>query len=391
MEENGKTVVCMLTGRQMAAIGSVALAGAGAEAMLRQVFRGEQGSGVQAGRFETGRILHGRLVSGQRTIDEVVVGCEGKDLFVLHCHGNPLILEQAVRLFEGMGAVLTEAQTFELEHNGAGCETLIEAEARLWMQKAATLSGVKIISSQVTEGLLPTVRRWLDEFDALTLEELWAQCHQVLRKSSRAKYLIQRCKIVIIGPPNSGKSTLLNQLAGRSAVIVSDTAGTTRDWVSITCRLGPLLAEVYDTAGLDAALMQEHAIDKMAQQATLELLDAADMNIFIYDAMDVPRAQELIFALGSFKAVVAVNKVDLLSPRQREIIYSKYVPLCAKTGDGIELLIKKLTASLKVEDYDCTAAVCFTERQLEILRQLLHTKEKPQAKELIERLLFGTC
>lgn len=386
MENAEKTVVCVLTGRQTAAIGSVALAGKGAAAILQKVFRSAKPA---AGVLEPGTILHGTLVDDLRTVDRVVVGCETNDCFVVHCHGNPLITEQAVRLFEQWGASLLPAEEFLIQKYRRGTETCIEAEAELWKQKAATLTGVKIIANQVTAGLLPTVRQWLDGLDDMTLEQLWSQCHQVLRKSTRAQYLIHRCKVTIVGPPNSGKSTLLNRLAGDQRVIVSDTAGTTRDWVSITCRLGPLLAEIYDTAGLDASLMQEHGIDKMAQEATLELVRSADINLFVYDAAKVRQAQLLLFNLGSLKAVIAANKCDLLLPHQKAALYSKYIPVSAKTGEGLDRLVQMVAAALKVDDFDTTAPVCFTDRQLAIVRELIHVKEKEQARELLLSLLRG--
>lgn len=383
--ESGRTCVCVLTGRQSAAIGSVALAGTQARPMLEKVFRRSRTSAE----FQTGSVLHGLLLEGERTLDEVVVGCEADDYYVVHCHGNPLLTGQAVRLFERMGASLMETEAFLFERYRRESETLIEAEAKLWMNKTATLTGAKIVSSQLTEGLLLTAKRWLDELDAMSREELWAQCHQVLRKSSRARYLINRCKIVLVGPPNSGKSTLFNRLAGRDDVIVSDIAGTTRDWVSMTCRFGPLTADLYDTAGLDAHLTEDHHVDRMAQQASLELVHSADMNIFVYDVANVRQAQLLLFSIGSMKGVIAANKCDQLTDAQRDSLYSKYVPVSAKTGDGLDRLIETVAGALKVNDYDVAAPVCFTERQLAILRQLIHTREKEQARAHIETLLFG--
>jgi tRNA modification GTPase len=376
----------MLTGRQSAAIGSVALAGKQARPMLEKVFRSGRKTTAQ---FQTGAVVHGHLLDGERTLDEVVVGCEADDYFVVHCHGNPLLTGQAVKLFERMGASLMDTEDFLLVRYRSESETLIEAEAKQWVSKAATLNGAKIVSSQLTEGLLPIARRWLDELDAMSREELWAQCHQVLRKTSRARYLINRCKIVLVGPPNSGKSTLFNRLAGRDDVIVSEIAGTTRDWVSMTCQFGPLMADLYDTAGLDAQLTEDNHVERMAQQASLDLVHSADMNIFVYDVTKVRQAQLLLFSIGGMKGVIAANKCDQLTDAQRDTLYSKYVPISAKTGDGIDRLIHTVTRALKVCDYDVSTPVCFTDRQLDILRQLIHTKEKEHARTQIESLLFG--
>ncbi|MBL7214126.1 MAG: GTP-binding protein [Phycisphaerae bacterium] len=385
------TQVCVLTARGMAAIASVALAGDDAQTILEKVFRSSNplppsGYWPLAGGERI--ILHGSIVDGNTIIDEVVVGCED-DQFVIHCHGNPLLVEQIVKLCQANGATLVGTESFMSGTYQSQSADMIEAEAKQAMQTCATLSGVKIIANQLTYGLLPLAQTWLETVDTMSVQELWAQCHHVLRKTSRAKYLINRCRIVIIGPPNSGKSTLLNQLAGKDEVIVSDTAGTTRDWIQITCHIGPLLADIYDTAGLDAMLMQQHEIDSEAQQATMQLIRSADMNIFVYDITREHQAQSLLFSLGSLKTVIVANKCDLLTPRQRENIYSKYVRLCAKTGDGIDRLTQTLLVAMKVADFNPQTPVCFTDRQLLLLRQILHTKDKPTAKKHIETLLFG--
>jgi len=85
--------------------------------------------------------------------------------------------------------------------------------------------------------------------------------------------------------------------------------------------------------------MRQDEVDNMAQQATLRLIQSADMNIFVYDATKEYQAQSLLFSLGSLKGVIVANKYDLLTLKQKEALYSKYVPLCAKTGDGIDRFV----------------------------------------------------
>lgn len=379
--------VCVLTARGMAAIASVALAGSDAQTILEKIFR----PSCRVGDFhppKSGTVLHGSIVDGASVIDEVVVGCEQDDHFVIHCHGNPLLVEQIVKLCQTYGAALAGIESFMPQVHQSRSANTIEAEAKLALQTCATVTGAKIIAAQLTDGLLPTAQAWLDEFDAMPLSQLWAQCHQVLRKTTRVKFLLNRCRIVLVGPPNSGKSTLLNQLAGKDEVIVSDMAGTTRDWVKITCRIGPLLADIYDTAGLDASLMQQD-VDITAQKMALELVRSADMNLFVYDVTQEMQAQSLIFLLGGFKGIIVANKCDLLSARQRDNIYSKYVRLSAANGDGIDQLTQRLLAALKVVDFNPRTPVCFTDRQLHTLRQILHTKEKSTVRKQVQTLLFA--
>lgn len=384
------TSVCVLTARGMAAIASVSLAGSDAQMILEKVFQAGKSTAKQSLTVAPkGSIIHGSIVDDQRVIDEVLVGCEDEGQFVIHCHGNPLLVEQIVKLCQSRGATLVNAEQFMTEHHQSQSSNMIEAEAKLAMQTCATLTGAKIIANQLTCGLLPLAQNWLETIDTMSLRQLWAQCHQVLRKTSRAKFFINRCKIALVGPPNSGKSTLLNLLAGKDEVVVTDTAGTTRDWVRITCHVGPLLADIYDTAGLDTMLSREHEIDAIAQETTTRLIRSADMNVFVYDVTNEHQAQSLLFFLGGFKGVIVANKCDLLAPRERENIYSKYVRLCGQTGDGIEQLTETILAAMKVADFNTRTPVCFTDRQLQLLRQILHTNDEHTAKKHIQTLLFG--
>ncbi|MFZ9012287.1 MAG: hypothetical protein ACO20W_10395, partial [Anaerohalosphaeraceae bacterium] len=141
-----KTYTSVLTARGMAAISSIALAGNDAGPIVDKVFRAGTGGLDTA---PEGKISYGSIVDGQRVIDEVVVGCEGHNEFVIHCHGNPLLVEQIVTLLQSHGAELTDAERF------APCQSknAIEAEARLAMRKSATLAGVKILQAQIKGGL----------------------------------------------------------------------------------------------------------------------------------------------------------------------------------------------------------------------------------------------
>ena len=108
-----------------------------------------------------------------------------------------------------------------------------------------------------------------------------AEAEQILENSQIAKLIMFSCKVAIIGPPNTGKSTLLNLLAGRQKAIVTDIKGTTRDWVSAQCRIEPLYLELFDTAGLDKK--PEDVIERESQQKSIEILQQADLVLLVLD------------------------------------------------------------------------------------------------------------
>ena len=146
-----RTSVCVLTSRGMAAVSSIALAGDGARGILATVFRTGNSAtpspfrGTSPSQAESDTVMHGVIVDGGRTIDEVVIGCEAKNTFLIHCHGNPLLVERIVKLLQSHGAVLTDAESFTERQLRSCSKTVIETEAKLAMQKSATRLGVKIL------------------------------------------------------------------------------------------------------------------------------------------------------------------------------------------------------------------------------------------------------
>jgi tRNA U34 5-carboxymethylaminomethyl modifying GTPase MnmE/TrmE len=163
----------------MAAISSIALAGNEALAILEKVFF----TGTES--LDTGSegvIFYGSIVDGQRVIDEVVVGCEGEDGFVIHCHGNPLLVEQVVTVLQSHGAELVDVDSLPAKNESSN---MIEAEARLMMRKSATLAGVKILQAQIDGGL----SQWASQtLDTKLRQEYAAQLSGGHRTGDRFRY-----------------------------------------------------------------------------------------------------------------------------------------------------------------------------------------------------------
>jgi len=366
-----------MTARTAAAISSIQVAGGGAEEILKIIFKP---AGKNNSDFSAGKILYGTITDSQRIIDEVVIGCEGENSFSINCHGNPLIVENILALLQKHNAQIVEPNEMMIfigrEKFG---DNAIALEAEIAGAEAATLDGAKIIAEQTKAGLYALANSWLKIGD---IEAIKKQAKQVLADSKIANYFINGAKIVIAGAPNSGKSTLFNYLCGREKALVSDIAGTTRDWLNAKIKLKKIVAEFFDTAGVDENLITKNTIDAQSQALSRGLIENADLVLLVVDGVNP--AIVMAGLTESLEKLVVYNKCDLAGD-----VSIEGLNISAKTGRGVRELIAAIELKLGVADLDIKKTVCFTDRQRMILEQVVSADTKQQVEQLITELLKG--
>ncbi len=389
----------VMTGKGTGAISTVQVFGDSAEAVVKKIFKP---TGTKPAEFKTGEILLGTITSGNETIDQVTIGCEQADSFAIHCHGNPLIVADIMQLLQRRGAALLTAEQLLTKIISAQKPiNTIALEAKLAQMKAKTIQGTKIITNQIDAGLSKKAAEWLRNIDAVSLKQISSEAKRILENSRTAKLIIAGCTAALIGPPNSGKSTLLNYLAGRDKAIVTDIKGTTRDWVEAVCRIESLSLRLIDTAGLDEKLpAPKDTVEEAAQKKSVQILEQADLVLLVLDNSQTSDQldERLVEKIAEKLVLTCLNKSDLPAKfdtrkfiRRGGLpeILSNIVPISAKEGIGVENLLEKIRRICGVVDFDLKTPVVFTSRQEEVLQQLKNAKSKQQATSIITELLNG--
>ena len=380
------------TGKGSAAIATIQVFGRESASTIEQIFKP---ASANPPALEAGNVLLGTIVDGSSTIDQVTVGCQGPEGVAIHCHGNPLIVEQIAQLLQRHEAKLVPGEELLRRiAESAGNLNAIEIEAKVAQLKARTVAGTKLILNQIDFGLRRKAQDWLDNFDEISLDEIKGDVLTVVRQSERARLIIEGCTVILAGPPNSGKSTLLNTLAGREKAIVSHIEGTTRDWVEARCHIGPLEVTLTDTAGLDEVLASESdsEADRDSQKRSSEILERADLVLLILEnSRGVGQVSpRIISAIEGENVLVVLNKDDLPTVLEASALPDKLgvpVQVSAKDNKGIHELHRRILEATGTAKFDLHTPIAFTDRQRQIFSQLATAESKAEAKALISKLL----
>jgi tRNA modification GTPase len=327
----------------------------------------------------------------------------GEDVAELQVHGSRAVVGALIAVLGRLGLRLAEPGEFTRRAFFNGKLDLVQAEAIADLVGAETEAQRRQARRQLDGELGAIYQGWSQrllrvlahleaaidfpdedlppEIEAEVVEEtarLAAEIENHLADKRRGERLRDGIAVAIVGPPNAGKSSLINRISQREAAITSPIPGTTRDVIEVAIDLAGYPVVLADTAGLRDS---GDAIEQEGLRRALARAEAAELRLFVFDAARPQDAAGAAAWPGPDTLLVA-NKIDLGAARTK--LPRGALPVSALTGDGIAMLIATLADRITA-DFDLAAPLLTRARHrmaLEEARDALRRTVDPSLPEL---------
>lgn len=370
------TIVAIASPPGQGAVAILRVSGSESIPIARKVFRPKNSQAKWLPRS----LLLGTIVnSDDETMDQVLLSVfigpasyTGEDLVEITCHGGALVTQAVLDTMISAGARLADPGEFSKRSFLNGKMDLTQAEAVMDLISARTALALKAANSQLEGQLgnriseikqnllaaLAHIEAYIDfpeedidpdakESIIQKLAILSSGVGNLIETAEQGRILREGLHVVISGPPNAGKSSLLNSLLGYERAIVSDLAGTTRDTIEEMVNLKGIPVRLTDTAGIREV---EESIESEGVFRAMRELNRADLVLIVVDATIDKKENEKIKFTSSdeINHIKVFNKADLG-------IHNSYkreegVQISCLEGKGIETLVALIVESCLVEN-----------------------------------------
>lgn len=373
-------------------IGIIRLSGSDSVKILKKIFKGKIYE--HNNNKELKAISYGYIFDNQQLIDEVLVmfylgnkTYTGEDMIEINCHGGVVVTNWILELLIANGARLAKNGEFSQRAFFNGKIDLTKADAIHDMIFAKTKSQAALSANKFTEktfNFLSSIIHELEYYIAnleanidypeyfdiedinndkfmIALQQISTKLTEMIKKSERNIKLFEGIKIVILGKPNVGKSSLLNVLNKEEKAIVTSIEGTTRDIIETDIQINNVLFKIIDTAGIRNA---QNEIEKIGIERGLEKINEADIVIHLIDDRELNEYDQYIEKLAkkANKNYLRVqNKSDLIGESNEIISISAL-------NNNIEHLEEKLLEFIGHVDLNAEDSTNNL-RQLSLIRQ----------------------
>lgn len=360
-----ETVVTRLTPAIPAAIATIAVHGPRAVEIVHQLVKHKR---TTEEAFSLGRVRYGlwNPPKGDEAAEQVVVCRTELQTVEIHCHGGNAVCQMILSDLVRAGCKSVAANEFPTEFD---CP--YKREAAIDLQSAVTDRTAAILLDQLNGALSEAMRRIRDRSQSEGTDTVRAEVQELLQWSDLGMHLVEPWRVVLAGPPNVGKSSLMNAIVGNARAIVHSEPGTTRDWVEELTAVDGWPIALTDTAGLRESTdaIESEGIRRARQQVAV-----ADLVIFVVDATIgwTDTHEQLRASTLGKKSLTVWNKVDL----NLELASAPTCPpgaFCTSANDGRGLveLLSAISKSLVPDVPPAGSAIPFRLHHIQELQAIL--------------------
>jgi tRNA modification GTPase len=368
-----QVIAALASGGQQAAIAVIRITGPGCFDLLQPVLPKLKTDDSELRKLQWLRFYD---AAQKVVIDEPLVALfkapasfTGEDSAEIYCHGGPYIIRQLLTTLYQLGIRPAEPGEFtkraflngKMDLTAAeGIRELIEAHSQHQWQAARYMSEGRFATyvQQLRQSLIRAMAfleariDFPDEGDTQSVEltgvaarvrEVDQQLARLEATYDNGRIARQGLKVAILGAPNMGKSTLMNELLGRERAIVTDIAGTTRDYLEETCLVEGRAICLIDTAGVRQT---EDQVERLGVEKAMALGAEADLVLLLIAADASPEVQAESAgwrkSLGDAKCLMVVTKCDLKPITERSLAES--LAISCRTQVGLDELRRELAS-----------------------------------------------
>lgn len=332
------TIAAISTALGVGAISIVRISGDNAINIVNKSFKGKDLKKV-----ETHTINYGHIVENDNIIDEVLVSVMKKpntftreDVIEINCHGGIATTKKVLEIVLSNGARLAQPGEFTKKAFLNGRINLIEADAVMDLIESKTEKARKISINSLqgkTSDKIKNLREKIiniisnievnidypeyEDIKVITSNilndvviEVKRELSKIIKESENGKIIKEGIKVLILGRPNVGKSSILNRLINEDKAIVTDIEGTTRDIVEGSINLDGIILNIIDTAGIRET---KDKIEIIGVNKSLNLIKEADLIILVLnnDEEVTKKDEEILEKIRNNRHIIYVNKTDL--------------------------------------------------------------------------------
>lgn len=398
-------IIALATPAGSGAISVIRVSGSKSIEITDSLFKSKDGSKLLDKKSHT--ITLGEISDKNRIIDEVLLSLfiapksyTGENVVEISCHGSSYVHNEIIKLFIDNGCRAARAGEFTLRAFLNGKLDLSQAEAVADLISSRSSASHKIALNQMRGGFksdIEQLRQQLLDFASLieleldfseedvefaNLKELKVLIHKIkdaiselINSFAMGNVIKNGIPIVIVGEPNTGKSTLLNTMLNDERAIVSEIPGTTRDTVEDELILNGVNYRFIDTAGIR---ITKDKIESIGIKKTFEKVESSSIVLYMLDSSvtdsnKINDSKEIINKMikdfPDKNLVIVVNKIDIGDSKLIESHFNDFNHVCISAKDGINIdkLKHQISSCIDLNEINTNSSVVTNSRHYDLL------------------------